>query len=235
VSRIVILGAGFGGLELATVLSAELGDDADVTLIEQGDAFVFGYAKLDVMFGRTTLDAVSLSYRDLAKPGVRFRHETVTAIDPETRHVETDGGAYDADVLVVALGADYDFDATPGLADATEFYSVPGAARMAELLPVFEGGRVLVGVCGAPIKCPPAPSECALLVHDYLAERGLRDRSEITFVLPLSRPVPPSPDTSDALEAAFAERGIEFLPGRRVASVDAGRGVAVLDDGMEQP
>ena len=59
---ILILGAGFGGLELSTLLSEALGDDAGVTLIDSGDAFVFGYSKLDVMFGRATLDEVRLPY-----------------------------------------------------------------------------------------------------------------------------------------------------------------------------
>ena len=234
-ARIVILGAGFGGLELATVLSEALGDEADVTLIDKGDAFVFGYSKLDVMFGRTTLDAVRLPYREVAKPGVRLLREIVTAIDPEARVVTTDAGEHEADHLVIALGADYDFDATPGLADSDEFYSVAGAERLAGVLPDFAGGRALVGVCGAPFKCPPAPSEAALLLHDYLTTRGLRDDTEISFVIPFPTPIPPSPDTSRALVAAFEERGIELVAGRRIASVDATRGVAVLDDGSERP
>ena len=131
-TRVVVLGAGFGGLELATTLSEALGDDVDVTLIDKNDAFVFGYSKLDVMFGRTTPDAVRLPYRDIAKPGVRFLQETITAIDPEARRVTTDAGVHEADVLVVALGADYDLDATPGLAEGgNEFYSVAGAERLA--------------------------------------------------------------------------------------------------------
>ena len=74
---------------------------------------------------------------------------------------------------MIALGADYDLDATPGLAEAgNEFYSVAGAQRLAELLPTFKRGRAIVGVCGAPFKCPPAPSEAALLLHDYLSDRG---------------------------------------------------------------
>ena len=125
-TRVVVLGAGFGGLELSTMLSEALGGEVEVTLIDKGDAFVFGFSKLDVMFGRTTPDAVRLPYRDIAKPGVRFLRETVTAIDPEARRVTTDAGVHEADVLVVALGADYDFDATPGLAEGgNEFYSVP--------------------------------------------------------------------------------------------------------------
>ncbi|HYM55536.1 MAG TPA: FAD-dependent oxidoreductase [Solirubrobacteraceae bacterium] len=235
-ASVVILGAGFGGLELSTMLSEALGHDVDVTLIDKNDAFVFGYSKLDVMFGRTTPDAVRLPYRDIAKPGVRFLRETVTAIDPEARRVSTDGGVHEADVLVVALGADYDMDATPGLAEGgNEFYSVAGAERLGTILPTFTKGRAIVGVCGAPFKCPPAPSEAALLLHDYLSTRGVRDDCEISFVIPLPSPVPPSPETSEALVAAFAERDIEFVPGRRVSSLDPARRVAVLDDGSEMP
>jgi sulfide:quinone oxidoreductase len=235
-TRVLVLGAVFAGHELATMLSEAFGDDDDLTLIDKNDAFVFGYSKLDVMFGRTTPDAIRLPYGDIAKPGVRFLQQTITAIDPEARRVTTDGGVYDADFLVLALGADYDFDATPGLAEGgNEFYSVSGAERLGELLPAFTQGRAIVGVCGAPFKCPPAPSEAALLLHDYLSARGVRDDCEISFVIPFGTPVPPSADTSRALLAAFAERGIEFVPERRVSSLDPGRHMAVLDDGSELP
>ncbi|HMA28203.1 MAG: NAD(P)/FAD-dependent oxidoreductase [Solirubrobacterales bacterium] len=235
-TRTVVLGAGFGGLELATVLSDALGEDADVTLIEKRDAFVFGYSKLDVMFGRETPEAVRFPYRDFVKPGVRFVHETITAIDPEVRRVATESGEYEADILVVALGADYDLAATPGLAEgANEFYSVSGAERMKEVLPEFSEGRAIVGVCGAPFKCPPAPSEAALLLHDDLVRRGVRDRCEISLLMPLPSPVPPSPETSKALLGAFEERDIEFVPGARITSLDPGRRVVALESGEEVP
>jgi len=233
-TRIVVLGAGFGGLELSTTLSDALGDRVDVTVIDKSDAFVFGYSKLDVMFGRTTLDAVRLAYRDVAKPGVRVLRETVTAIDPEARRVTTDAGVHEADVLVVALGADYDVAATPGLAEGgNEFYSVAGAERLAAVIPTITEGHIVIGVCGAPFKCPPAPSECALLLHDHLVARGVRDACRISFVMPLGTPVPPSPETSAALLEAFAERDIAFIGGRRIAAVDPARSVAVLDDDSE--
>ena len=234
--RVLVLGAGFGGLELATTLSETLGDGVAVTVLDRSEAFVFGYSKLEILFGRTTPEAVRLPYRDVAKPGVRVLRETVTAIDPDARRVETDAGEHEADVLVVALGADYDLDATPGLAEGgNEFYSVAGAAEARDALADFAGGRVVVGVCGAPFKCPPAPSECALLLHEHLLERGIRDDCELTLAMPFGSPVPPSPDTSRALLEAFAERGIRFLPDRGVGSVDGARKVAVLDDGSELP
>ena len=234
--RVVVLGAGFGGLELTTMLSEALGESLDLTLIDKSDSFIFGFSKLDVMFGRQTTDAVRVAYSNIVKPGVRFRQESITAIDPEARRVTTDGGIYDADVLVVALGADYDLDATPGLVEGgNEFYSVGGAERLREVIPTFTKGRAIVGVTSTPFKCPPAPSEAALMLHDYLTERGLRDACEISLVMPFGAPIPPSPETSRALVAAFAERGITFVPHHLVRALDPTRRVAILDDESEMP
>src|SRR4051812_37455240 len=113
VKHVVILGAGFGGLELAGRLSDSVADEVRVTLIDQNDSFTFGFSKLDILFGQAETSALQLRYRDLVKPGVEFRQERVTAIDPAGRHVTTDQGSYDADILVVALGAEYDLDAVP--------------------------------------------------------------------------------------------------------------------------
>ena len=231
-----MLGAGFGGLELTTRLSDELGDDADIVLIDKADGFVFGFSKLDVMFGRTTPQAVRHPYRDLVKPGVRFVQTAIRSIDPVQRRVETDAGAFDADVMVVALGADLDPSATPGLAEAGhEFYTVDGAFAARDVLDSFGGGRVVVGVTSTPFKCPPAPSETALMLHDYLVARGLRAASEISLVMPLGAPIPPSPAASQALLAEFAERGISWHPDRLVRSLDPQRRVAILADGEEMP
>ncbi len=234
--RILVLGAGFGGLELTTRLSDALGDAADIVLIDKADGFVFGFSKLDVMFGRTTPAAARHSYRDLVKPGVRFVQATIRSIDPAARRVETDAGAFDADVMVVALGADLDPAATPGLVEAgREFYTVDGAFAGRDVLESFGGGRVIVGVTSTPFKCPPAPSETALMLHDYLVERGRREASQISLVMPLGVPIPPSPAASQALLAAFEERGISWYPERLVRGLDPERRVAILADGDEMP
>ncbi|MGE3508387.1 MAG: NAD(P)/FAD-dependent oxidoreductase [Vicinamibacterales bacterium] len=235
-TRVVVLGAGFGGLELTTVLADALGDAIDVVLIDKSDSFVFGFSKLDVMFGRRLPAAVRHPYRDIVKPGVRFVQTVVRSIDPEARRTVTDEGTFDADVLVVALGADYDPAATPGLADGGhEFYSVPGAFALRDVLPHFERGPAIVGVCGKSFKCPPAPSETALLLHDYLTARGRRHAAEISLVMPFGTPIPPSPDTSQAILAAFAERGITFVKDQLVKALEPARKVAVLGDGTEMP
>jgi sulfide:quinone oxidoreductase len=233
---ILVLGAGFGGLELSTRLSEALGDELDLVLIDQSDSFIFGFSKLDVMFGRTPPAAVVHSYGDIVKPGVRFVQSTIRSIDPEAKRVETDSGTFEADIIVVALGADLDPAATPGLVEAGhEFYTVPGAFALREVLSSFLGGHVIVGVTSTPFKCPPAPSETALLLHDYFTQRGIRDDSEISLVMPMGVPIPPSPAASTALLAAFAERGINWYPERLVSRLDPDRGVAVFADGTDMP
>jgi sulfide:quinone oxidoreductase len=235
-TSVLVLGAGFGGLELSTRLSEELGDQVDITLIDRADAFVFGFSKLDLMFGKRTPEAVRMHYGDITTPHVRFRQQIITSIDPVRRRVTTDLDEYDSDVLVVALGADYDLAATPGLAEAgNEFYSVPGAEALRGVLPSFSAGTAIVGVCGAPFKCPPAPSEAAILLDEYLRERGVRDATKIQIVTPFGTPIPPSPATSEAILATFAERDIEFVPDARVAALDPATHEAVLDDGRRLP
>src|SRR6266496_4799776 len=234
--RVVVLGAGFGGLELSTILSEKLGDRLDLSLIDKNDSFFFGFSKFDVMFGHKTPEAVRLYYSNIVKPGVKFIRDTIISIDPFTKTVATQAGRYEADVLVIALGADYDVSATPGLAEGgNEFYSFAGAERLREVLPTFSKGKVIVGVCSAPFKCPPAPSEAALLMHDYLMKRGIRNDCEISLIMPFGLPIPPSPDTSKALLKAFAERNISFIAKHVVKAIDPSRHVAILDDGMEMP
>jgi sulfide:quinone oxidoreductase len=232
--RVLVLGAGFGGLELTTMLSEQFGDDLDLVLIDKSEGFVFGFSKLDVMFGRDTADNVLHRYSDLVKPGVRFVQAQITSIDPDAKRVTTTDEMFEADILVVALGADLDPSATPGLVEGgNEFYTVAGAFALREVLAAFTGGRVVVGVTSTPFKCPPAPSECALLVHDYLRERGLLDVSSVSLVMPLGVPIPPSPPASQVVLAAFAERGIAWHPESLVRLLDGDRKVLTLATGEE--
>jgi sulfide:quinone oxidoreductase len=186
------------------------------------------------MLGRATLEDLRLNYRDLVKPGVRFRQEVITSIDPVTRRVVTDGGSYDAGILVVALGAEYDFAATPGFVEGgSEFYSVEGALRLRDVLPTFTGGRVVIAVLGDPFKCPPAPCEAAMLLDEYFAQRAAS--FQISVVSPWGRPIPPSPDGSKTILDRFAERGISFVKEQMVVGIDPSTRSAQLRDGGTLP
>jgi sulfide:quinone oxidoreductase len=234
--HVLILGAGFAGLELATRLSESLADEVRVTLIDKNAAFSFGYSKLDVLFGRKATAEVLLDYGEISKEGVEFRRERVTSIEPETRRVTTDRGSYDADILVVALGADYDYGATPGFEEGGfEFYSLAGAERLRDVLPKFESGTILVVILGHPFKCPPAPFEGALLLHDYLVRRGIREGAEIRVIGPMSAPVPIAKEVSQSILGALGERGIEYVPNQHITELDTRTRNARLASGGSVP
>ena len=217
-SRVLILGAGFAGLELATMLSEAFGDDVDVTLIDKSDAFVFGYSKLDVMFGRTTLDAVRLPYRDIAKPGVRFLQETITAIDPEARRVTTDCRCPRRRL--------------PGRRARRRLRLRRHArTRRGRQRVLFGGRRRAGGRVAADVLAGSSRSSASVERRSSVRRRRASARCCCTTICrreacatparsrSSSRsgtPIPPSPDTSRALVAAFAERDIEFVPNRRV-------------------
>jgi sulfide:quinone oxidoreductase len=234
--HVVILGAGFGGLELAARLSESLADEISVTLLDQNDSFSFGFSKLDILFGRKATADVRLHYRDISKEGVEFRQERVTSLDLEKRRVTTDEGSYDADVLAVALGADYDIAATPGFDQGGfEYYSVAGAERMRDTLPDFDSGTILIGILGHPFKCPPAPFEGALLLHDHFVGRGVRAAVEIRVIGPMAAPVPITKEVSQSILKALEERGIEYVPNQLVSELDTGSKEARLARGGSVP
>ena len=234
--HVLILGAGFGGLELATRLSETASDAVRVTLLDRNASWYFGYSKLDVMLGRKSADEVLLHYADIVKDGVEFRQETVIGIDPRARRVATDKGTHDADFLVVAMGADYDFDATPGLREGGhEYYTLAGAERLRDTLEDFGGGRVLVTVLGQPFKCPPAPFEGAFMIHEHFKQRGMDDRVEISSIFPMQKPVPVTGEVAQMFRDGLAARGINELAQHVVTSIDPSARTARLANGETLP
>ena len=134
------------------------------------------------------------------------------------------------------MGADYDLDATPGLAETGNDFIVSLVQKNCrEILPSFTKGHTIVGVCGAPFKCPPAPSEAALLLHDHLTKLGVREACTISLVMPFGLPIPPSPGTSKALLKGIPAKNIQFIAQRKVHSLAASGRVVMLDDGTELP
>jgi sulfide:quinone oxidoreductase len=234
--HVLILGAGFGGLELATRLSETMSDAVRVTLLDRNDSWYFGYSKLDVMLGRQSADDVRLYYSDIAKDAVEFRRETVTGIDPVARRVSTDVGSHDADYLVVAMGADYDMGATPGLQEGGhEYYTLAGAERLRDALEDFDGGKVLVSVLGQPFKCPPAPFEGAFMLHEHFKQRGMADAVEISSAFPMQRPVPVTGEVAQMFRDGLAARGITELPQHLVTGIDPSTRTAQLANGETLP
>jgi sulfide:quinone oxidoreductase len=227
----VILGAGFGGLTVATELRDALGADHEVVLLDRRDDFVLGLRKLWAVAGIGTLEEGRRSRATLTARGIPFLRRTIASLDPSSRRVVTDVETFDAGHLVVALGAETRPDLVPGFRDnAHNLYDVDAIPALTAALDSFEGGRIAIVIAGAPYKCPPAPYECAMLLHERLDRDGLRGATEIVVSTLQPMLLPNAGAEGSAwLGERLHDRKIEFHVQRKVSSVAPGR--VVFADG----
>jgi len=232
--RVLILGGGFGGLAAAQELK-RLVPEVQVTVVDRSPTFVVGATQTWVMLGEREPEEVGRARERLARAGVEFVQAEVTAIDPAARAAATAQGRIEADFLVVALGTELDLDLVPGLADAAEtFYTLEGAARLREVLAGFAGGRLLLLIPSLPFKCPPAPYEAAILLHDYLERRGIRSAAQLELHTVEPAPMPTAGPAMGALiRGELEKRGIAYFPGRTPEIVDPERRLVRFADGAE--
>ncbi len=227
--EILILGAGFGGLEAASTLSQALDPSHRITLIDKNDHFIIGFSKFEVMFGRQSAEEVKSYYADLAHRQVNFVQEEIELIDPVSKVVRTRGATFSYDYLIVGLGAELAPQATPGFPeDGYEFYSLEGAEKLYPVLDSFSSGTILLSIFGAPYKCPPAPYEAAFQLHDFYRDKGVREGIDIKMLIPAPVPLPVAPGAAEEVARRFADRGIELFTQHKVTGLDPSRKQALI-------
>jgi sulfide:quinone oxidoreductase len=229
--QILILGAGFGGLEAATNLREKLDDSYDITLIDKNDSFIIGFTKFDVMFGRRSAEQVKSYYRNLARAGINFKQDTIERINPENKIVKTSTAEFTYDFLIVALGADLAPEEIPGFAEGGyEFYSLPGAEKLYPAIEAFRSGTILISIFSKPYKCPPAPYEAAFQLHDLFIKKGIRDAVTIKMLIPGPTPLPVAKNASAEIEKLLEERNIQLYKKHKVIEIDPRKKTAIIED-----
>lgn len=218
----VILGGGVGGITAARQLRRLLDADDRVVLIERDPEFRFAPSFLWVLTGRRRPAQITRDVRRLRARGIEVVEGEVQGIDAAARTVTTTHGTFEADALVVAVGARLAPDAVPGFgASAHVFYTLPGAQSAAQAIGSVDAGHVAVLVAAMPYKCPAAPYEAAFLTDAVLRQRGVRDRVRVDVYTPEPLPMPTAgPAVGEALRAMLEQRGIGFHPGHSIERVD---------------
>jgi sulfide:quinone oxidoreductase len=234
---ILILGAGFGGLEAATRLRGALDESFEITVVDRNDFFNFGFTKFDLMFGRRAPEECKQTLSALDHKGIRFHQATIESIDPESRQVETSKGSLTADYLVIALGADIAPEATPGFLESGghHFYSFAAAEWLWPLVDEFQGGQILIAIFGKPYKCPPAPYEAAFQLDDFYRQRGIRQDVAIDMLIPGPMPLPISPVVSAGIEEALTSKQIALHKSHKIVEVDYQNKQAVVANETRYP
>jgi NADH dehydrogenase len=106
--RVVILGAGFAGLQVARQLNK---GDFEITLIDQYNFHQFQPLLYQVATGRLEPSAISFPLRKVFQKDkyVHIRITTVTGVELEKQVVRTEAADYSYDYLIIATGCTSNF------------------------------------------------------------------------------------------------------------------------------
>ncbi|OUN01531.1 MAG: hypothetical protein BAA04_07875 [Firmicutes bacterium ZCTH02-B6] len=234
-TRLVILGGSFAGLETARTARRLLRQRIRITLIDRSDTFVFRPSLPWLAFGqREPKDIVAPLPQLLQAHGIEFIHDEVEGLDPATGTVYGRRGRYSYDFLVIALGATSPPKTPPGWPGRCH---VPiwlrEAMTLRQAVETFRGGHVVVALHPySPLTCPAY--EFAFQAADYFQRNGLGDRCRITFVTYEDDPYTVGGTrASQVARRWLGQAGIRLLTNTFIDQVTP-TGV-VLGDGYELP
>jgi sulfide:quinone oxidoreductase len=239
--HVVVLGGGVGGTLAANLIARKLkkqiaAGEAKVTVVDETGNHAYQPGYMYIAMGQERADKLVRPERKLLDGNVELIVDTIERIDPAAQTVQlASGRSLDYGQLVIATGSRImpqeieHFDT-----EAHHFYTAEASAKLRKALDAFTGGKIVIGIAGIPYKCPPAPLEVAFLIESELRERGLRDKTELTFLSPINRAFTIE-SVSDMATPIFEEKGIrlELLAG--VSEIDAERKVVITDAFEEHP
>src|SRR5262245_20295301 len=189
-TRTVIVGAGFGGIAAARTLRELLPPPHRIQVVDWRPEVSLGAGHTWVLTGRRRPEQVSKRLSAITRHGLEFRCSEVVGVDPAKRVLEVAGDKVPADALVLAPGARLTLEPLPGAAGvAHQFYELDAALRLGGAIDAFGGGRVLLAIITPPYKCPAAPHEAALLIHERLTKKPGPDRFSLTLITPEPQPM----------------------------------------------
>jgi sulfide:quinone oxidoreductase len=220
--RILILGAGFGGLAAANALRKNLSQDHRVIVIDKKKSFMMGLVKLWILEGSRKLEESQTPLAGLNAKGIEYLNDEIAKIDTESSRVRARGhGWIEYDYLIVALGAELAPEKIAGFAGrGYNLYDAQQVPELRERLLSLKSGRVAVCIMGMPYKCPPAPYEAAMIISGLLARQGTRNSIDLDLYVPAPIALPVAgPEISNNVVNTISEQGIRFHASHKLKSV----------------
>jgi sulfide:quinone oxidoreductase len=233
---VLVLGGGVGGIVAANRLRKLLPTGHRVTLVDRESSFVFAPSFLWLMVGDRTAKQISRPLTQLERKGIEIVRGEINRIDPDNRRAVVAGRELAADFLLVALGAELNPDAVPGLAEAGHnFYTLAGAEAFRDAFAAFSGGRIGILTAAPAYKCPAAPYEAAMLIEAACRNRKIRDRTEIHLCAAEPGPMGVAgPEVSRGVRHMVEAKGIVYHPEHQVVRADAARKALTFANGVEE-
>ena len=231
-ARIIVMGAGLGGVACAYEMKKKVGKGHRVTLVGSNPYFEFTPSNPWLMVGWRTAPETRVELaKHLAAKDVEWFPQMVGAIDaPGSRLTLADGSTLDYDYLVIATGPKLAFDEVPGLGPKGHTQSVctQGHAEQAwaEYQKFVEApGPIVVGAA-AGASCFGPAYESAMILDTDLRRRKIRDRVPMTFVT--AEPyighmgLGGVGDSKGLMESELRQRHISWITNAKITGVEAG-------------
>lgn len=226
--RILILGAGFGGLTTANLLQKNLSLSSvehQISIADSKDYFIMGLVNLWILSGIRTLEDSKIALSRLENKGISYLNGEVTAIDPVSRTVTIKGSStlrLEYDYLVIALGSEFALENVKGFLEngGSNLYDAEQVPKLREKILSLKKGRIAICITSVPYKCPPAPYEASLLINDILVKNGTRDSIDIEIYTPtpIALPVAGAKVSEDVINL-LNDNHINFHPLHKIKTV----------------
>lgn len=223
--RIVILGAGFGGLACASALRKSLGQEHRIIVVDRKKSFMMGLVKLWIMNGTRNLNDSQTSLTNLNSKGIEYLNDEVVRVDAAAKRMQAkEHGWIEYDYLVVALGTELAPERIEGFAGrGFNLYDSKQVLQLREKLLALKKGKIVLSIMGAPYKCPPAPYEAAMMIVDMLEKNGTKKDVEMDVFAPSPIALPVAgPKVSEDVVQMIGSHGIRFSPGCKPKVVSDG-------------
>ena len=187
--QIVVIGGGWGGLTVAKELK-KINPKFDVVIIEKNESFMSCPLSNSNLGGIQGFNLGTLTHdydQAVEKNGYGMLTAVVTGIDRASKTVFTSKGSVGYDILVMAVGIDYNYAAQFPKWDATKVAKakrmapgalIPGGEHIAldRMVKNMEDGDVVITVPAGKYRCPPAPFERASMIANFMKNEGIKGK-----------------------------------------------------------
>ncbi|OGU76491.1 MAG: hypothetical protein A2V93_03505, partial [Ignavibacteria bacterium RBG_16_34_14] len=202
-------------------LAKLLPQEIEIVLIEKNRNHSLAASYLWLMVNKRKPHQITSELRELISSRVNILFEEINQIDTQNKIITTEKSQITFDYLVIALGAGLDQTyLDKQQLGIHNFFTLEGAAELNKALQNFEGGNVSIIVSSLPYKCPGAPYEGAMLIHDFLSKK-LRSNFSVNLYTPEPQPLPVAgPELGNSVKEILTKKGIGFHPQNQLTSIN---------------